>query len=324
MGCKGSKGAKAAGSKAGQGVSLKAAEKAERKKLNPADYIFSKKTGAVLVKEEGSINGEQFNIEECKDCDIFLLDTIATAFIDECENCRIYVGPVESSVMVRNCKNCSFIMACQQFRSRDCNDCRLALYCGTEPIIETSLNMQFACFDFFYFSLREQLSKAGLRLWNNKWSQIYDFNKNPDKPNWSLLPQEQAVGLVDVDKCPSISKEEVCMDRVVPVTLGSRKRPSQESCFAVFLPNSDDAAVEALVTKASKDGWSLCQMRCTVHVFWRRVSRSFFLGRTRVDHDRLGRRGQEYSPDSTRSDAGPREGFFRDVEGCHLRGHACA
>merc|ERR1712232_856443 len=26
----------------------------------------------------------------------------------------------------------------------------------------------------------------------------------------------------------------------------------------------DDAAVEAFVTKATKDGWNLCQMRCTV------------------------------------------------------------
>jgi len=247
-----------------KGASAPKKEAKPQKKLDPKDYVFSKKTGEVLVKEEGTIDGQQFNIEECKDCDIFLFDVIATAFIDECENCRIFVGPVESSIFVRNCTNCDFVIACQQFRSRDCKDCKFALLSTTEPVVETSSNMQFACFDFTYFSLAKQLQAAGLTVWNNKWSMVYDFNKNPDRPNWSLLPQEQASQLLRLECCPgSVSLEEAQMDRVVPITLGARPWPSQESCFVVFLPDSD-AYIEAFLAKVAKsDGWHLCRARMT-------------------------------------------------------------
>merc|ERR1719345_688233 len=53
------------------------------------------------------------------------------------------------------------------------------------------------------------------------------------------------------------------MDRVVPVTLGSRPMPCEECCFILFLPDQD-ALVEAFISKASKtQGWSLCRTRST-------------------------------------------------------------
>jgi len=236
----------------------------DKSKLDPKDFIITKKTGEIIVKQEGTINGQQFSLEELKDCDIFLLDYIATINIDYCENCRIYVGPVESSVFIRNCTNCSVILACQQFRCRDCTDCRLALLSTTEPIIETSKDMKFACFDFFYFSLREQLAHAGLRVVNNKWWQVHDFNANPDKPNWSLLPQEDVCKLLRTSQCTSLSEEEISMDRVVPVTLGCRPLPCEECCFILFFPEQDDL-VEGFLSKASKmQGCQICRTRSMV------------------------------------------------------------
>jgi protein XRP2 len=261
MGCSSSKPTKGQDSKQPQKSAKKPADK---KKLDPKDFIYSQKSGEALVKEAGSINGEQFNIEECKDCDIFLLDYIATVFIDHCENCRIFVGPIESSIFIRNCSNCNFVIACQQFRSRDCTNCKLALLCTTEPIIETSSDMQFACFDFFYFSLAEQIASSGLKVVNNKWWQIHDFNKNEEKPNWSLLPQEDVSTLLRPSQCTNLSAEELSMDRIVPVTLGSRPLPYEETCFIVFLPEQA-ALVEAFIAKAAKmQAWVMCRTRATV------------------------------------------------------------
>jgi len=232
-------------------------------KLDPKDFIISKRTGESITKQAGSINGQQFNIEECKDCDIFLLDYMDSVFMDDCENCRVFFGPVESSIFIRTSKSCDFVIACKQFRCRDCADCRLALMCTTEPVIETSKNMQFACFEFFYFSLAEQIRSARLNIWNNKWWQIHDFNANADKPNWSLLPQEAVSSLLRVSACSSLTQEELEMDRVVPVSLGSRPRPSAESCFVVFLPGSE-AYIEAFFTKImNTENWALCRSRST-------------------------------------------------------------
>eukprot|EP00747_Dinoflagellata_sp_TGD_P164313 gnl/TRDRNA2_/TRDRNA2_184087_c0_seq1.p1 gnl/TRDRNA2_/TRDRNA2_184087_c0~~gnl/TRDRNA2_/TRDRNA2_184087_c0_seq1.p1 ORF type:complete len:347 (-),score=72.65 gnl/TRDRNA2_/TRDRNA2_184087_c0_seq1:158-1198(-) len=264
MGCSSSK------KKGGAGQPLKSNDAQKqpppstaKRKLDPKDFVLSKLVGQTITKEEGTIMGEQFNIEECQDCDIFLCDHIATCFMDDCTGCRVFIGPVESSVFLRGCRNCDFVIACQQFRSRDCHNCRLSLLSTTEPIIETSLNMQFACFDFFYFSLRQHLSRAGLKVWNNKWWQVHDFNKNADNPNWTLLPQEQVQSLLRVGQCSSITPEELEMERVVPVTLGSRPWPSQESCLVIFLPDSD-ALVEAFIGKAQRTPeWFLCRTRET-------------------------------------------------------------
>lgn len=249
---------------AAQRAAKAAAEKSRREKLNPADFVVSGRSRETIVKREGSIDGEQFCIENCRDCDIFLFDHLDSSFVDECENCRIFVGPVRSSIMIRTCKNCSFVIACRQFRTRDCDDCRFALFCTTQPSIETSVRVQFACFDFVYFSLREQIAKANLTLWNNKWWQIHDFNQNQENPNWSLLPEADVPSLLRAEECAGMAAEELAMDRVVPVTLGCRPRPVEESCFVVFLPQSDEF-VEAFLARASKtEGWTLCRARSTV------------------------------------------------------------
>jgi hypothetical protein len=64
-----------------------------------------------------SIRGQQFIIEECENCTIYLLDYSATVSIDECRNCRIFVGPCESSVFVRTSKKLKLVIAAQQLRS---------------------------------------------------------------------------------------------------------------------------------------------------------------------------------------------------------------
>jgi len=272
MGCGGSNAAAAASAKKANANSQEvakrraieaAAAKIKRAKLDPKDFIISKKSSETAIREPGSINGEQFNIETCKDCDIFLLDYMDSSFVDDCEGCRIFIGPAVSSVFIRNCKSCSFVIACRQLRTRDCTDCRFALLCTTEPVIEKSVGMQFACFDFVYFSLREQLEQSGLAVWNNKWSQVYDFNVNADKPNWNLLPEAQVASLLCLDRCTALSPEEFALDRVIPVTLGSRPRPHQESCFVVFLPRSE-VFVEAFLSCASRSsGWVICRTRST-------------------------------------------------------------
>jgi protein XRP2 len=264
MGCGSSAGPKPAPAAGKKAAPVKSEEKKRKSNLNKADYVLSKRNGEVIVKEAGTIGGEQFCVEDCKDCDIFLMDHIACVFVDECEGCRIFIGPTMSSVMIRNCKSMSCVIACQQFRTRDCTDCKFSLLCTTEPIIETSTQMQFACFEFNYFSLRAQLSEAQLNVWNNKWWMVYDFNKNSEKPNWNLLPKEEVQTLLRPDRCTSLAEEELNQERAVPVTLGSREWPSAETCFMIFLPGAD-AYIGTVLTKVeATEGWELCRARSTL------------------------------------------------------------
>lgn len=50
----------------------------------------------VFVREPGGIGGQQFIVEECAECEVFLLDHTAALTIDACTDCRIFTGPCES------------------------------------------------------------------------------------------------------------------------------------------------------------------------------------------------------------------------------------
>lgn len=110
--------------------------------LKREDFIFSRITvPSLLLKQPGSVNGQQFLVEDCRDCDIFVLDHCTSVQIDECANCRIVVGPCEGSLFLRNCSGCTVVCAVQQFRTRDCKDCDVFLYSATGarlPVIRWS------------------------------------------------------------------------------------------------------------------------------------------------------------------------------------------
>ncbi|KAL3658486.1 hypothetical protein V7S43_016618 [Phytophthora oleae] len=244
--------------------------------LNREDFIFSNiQTASFLAKLPGSINGQQFLIEDCHNCDIFLLDHCTSVQIDACVNCRIVVGPCESSVFLRNCKRCTVVCAVQQFRTRDCEDVDVYLYSATEPIIETSSGLRFACFPLTYFSLQQQFRQAKFSPWNNKWSEIFDFT--PDHGGWKplpmrphesplaeMMPEEENNGARSLWKMPSWTAEELGLSvdlpqLVVPITTGfcARKEdaPTVFVCFAV--PKEalmiDFVTTIAFATKTSDD-----------------------------------------------------------------------
>ncbi|KAL4103015.1 hypothetical protein PRIC1_006754 [Phytophthora ramorum] len=246
--------------------------------LKREDFIFSNiQTASFLAKLPGTINGQQFIVEDCHNCDIFVLDHCTSVQIDSCINCRIVVGPCESSVFLRDCKRCTVICAVQQFRTRDCEDVDVYLYSATEPIIETSSRLRFACFPLTYFSLSQQFRQAKFSPWNNKWSEIFDFT--PDHGGWTPLPmhphespltemkpEKENNGARSLWKMPSWTAEELGLSvdlaqLVVPITSGLCARkddvPTVFVCFVV--PKEaimlDFVTAVALATKA-KDGAS--------------------------------------------------------------------
>jgi hypothetical protein len=160
--------------------------KPNRPKLDPKDFKYENLKGETKVKAPKSINGQAFTIDNVQDCDIYIIDACAQVTVDGARNCRIFIGPTEGSVFIRDCVNCKFAIICRQLRTRDCVNASIALFCRTRPIIESSVDMAFTCYDLNYEALPEQLKMAKLDVLNNHWSHVYDFTKKDD--NWKLHP----------------------------------------------------------------------------------------------------------------------------------------
>lgn len=200
--------------------------------------MFSGLKNETVGRLPGKVAGQQFVIQDCENCNIYIFDHSATITVDDCTNCQIFLGPVKGSVFLRDCKDCKCVVACQQFRTRDCRKIEVFLCCTTQPIIESSTGMKFGCFQYYYPELALQLKDAGLSIFNNTWSNIHDFTPVSGENNWGLLAEDALVQ----DYVPLPTTEELKAMRIstdvnksiIPVTLGGRQKKSEESCFVVF------------------------------------------------------------------------------------------
>lgn len=167
--------------------------------LNMKDFMVTNETNKVIRKQS---KGQQFLCEECFQCDITVNDKIAALTVDLCKKSNFLFGPVESSAFIRNCTDCVFVVACLQFRTRECKNCTFFLYSSTEPIIETSSNILIGCYNHTYEKLQADFEDCNLSVWNNKWSEVYDFTPpsncgNNNSTNWKSLDMSTNINYQD-------------------------------------------------------------------------------------------------------------------------------
>ena len=214
-------------------------------KLDPADFIVSKRKGETIVREPGRIAGQSFVIEECEDCDIFLLDHSAAVTVDVCTRCRLYIGPCESSVFIRDSSRCAVVVAAQQLRLRGCTELSVLVYVGaSQPSIEASSAIRLSSFAFPpYPQLSAQFRAAGLHPFNSQWSNVHDFHKKDadedGQPHWSLLPYGTGPAELGFPSLSSatdgrLSAPDADADDVVPQTWGERPLASRESVLVLL------------------------------------------------------------------------------------------
>ncbi len=259
--------------------------KPSSKTLDPKDFIFVDRSGETLVKPPGSIDGQQFVVDTCVDCAIYLLDTCDSVTIDDCRGCKIVVGPTTGSVFLRDCESCVVVVACRQFRTRDCTDIDTRLLVATRPIIETSTKMRFGCFDFHWVGLETQLTQCGMSAYGNFWSHIFNFNPE-SHPEWSFVDPEssaiQALGaLPDV---PELAGVQQLLDSIDPKhgqppfcfkTWGERgglpdaknSKNTSEGCL-VLVPFADEAMAREMVTMTTGKATLVRTNCCTLTEPW--------------------------------------------------------
>ncbi|PVD18245.1 hypothetical protein C0Q70_21771 [Pomacea canaliculata] len=226
-------------------------DKKDRSKAQ--DFIIENHKGEILGRMPGTVDGQQLVIQNCQECNIYVFDYSATVSIDDCTNCNIILGPVKQSVFVRDSHECRLVVACQQFRARDCRHIDSFLLCETQPVIESSSKMRFASFKFNYPELESHLKASELSIFNNNWSNIHDFTPVPEEGlNYTYLPEDAKVeDFIPLPTAEPFSTILVSTDAnhcIIPQTLGLRRKPSDEGCLIVFFNDggSHDRAVNLI------------------------------------------------------------------------------
>ncbi|KYO41490.1 protein XRP2 [Alligator mississippiensis] len=204
----------------------------QRPQVDPKDYMFSGLKDETVGRLPGKVAGQQFVLQECENCNIYIFDHSATITIDDCTNCRIFLGPIKGSVFFRDCKDC----------------------------------MKFGCFQYYYPELALQFKDAGLSIFNNTWSNIHDFTPVSGENNWSLLPEDAAVqDFVPLPTSEELKGVRISTDAtrsIIPITRGQRQKSSDESCLAVlFAGDYTTANARKLIDEMTGKGFVLVQTK---------------------------------------------------------------
>ncbi|KAL0482735.1 hypothetical protein AKO1_014280 [Acrasis kona] len=224
-----------------------------RDEINVQDFIIKGRKDETIVRVPGTIDGQQFIIDGCENCDFYVMDFCAEVSVDDCKNCRFFIGPVEGSFFIRNCENSKVTVACRQLRTRDCKNIDLILYAQGRPVIESSTNVRFGCFDVFYVGLSEQFKNAQLSIFNNKWNVVHDFTPAEGGAlNYSYIHGAKSFDhLKPLHKVAPefISEQEEELNktqRLVPLTTGNSDPSIKSNTTIIFLPGKSDEAMRFL------------------------------------------------------------------------------
>ena len=161
-----------------------------RKRPNPADFRFEKRSEETLIREPGQISPYDFSIDTLDKCVVYLLDKIAQVTVDRVTNSRLHFGPTDGSIFLRDCENCVVTASCAQFRLKNCKRLYIFLYCSSDPAIEYSSELVFGPYNFAYPLQDTHFAQAKFSPANDKWSQVFDFNKNEEE-HWRLMRPEE-------------------------------------------------------------------------------------------------------------------------------------
>lgn len=159
-------------------------------KFSDLFYGFRDQNNAFLSITEENLYKKDISLHNLEKCIIQLNGTASTLHISSLVNCVVLCGPISTSVFAENCKNCKFILACQQLRLHNSNDCDIYLHVTSRAIIEYCRNIRVAPYNHMYDTLNEDFKRAGLDQTVNHWNEIDDFNwlvVDKHSPNWSLL-----------------------------------------------------------------------------------------------------------------------------------------
>jgi hypothetical protein len=62
------------------------------KKIDPKSLMCFSLKDQVIFRAPGSIRGNEFLIDDCKNCDFYICDNTAQITVDGCVNCRFFFG----------------------------------------------------------------------------------------------------------------------------------------------------------------------------------------------------------------------------------------
>lgn len=163
-----------------------------QKKLIENDFGVKNKTNESIIMRGNSILDKDVVLQNLTGCTVKLMGSPGTLHMSNMQGCTILSGPIVRSVLIENCKNCKFVLPCQQLRVHSSSQCDFYLHVTSRAIIEDTVSVRVAPYNWTYDEIDKQFSLLGWDLTKNHWDSMDDFNwlaSDKPSPNWCILPE---------------------------------------------------------------------------------------------------------------------------------------
>lgn len=170
---------------------------------------FRNKVGEVLIADLRATEVGEFTVSDLDSCQVRIIGCVRALFVHRLKNSRVYVGPVTGSVLIEKAEGCVFAVAAHQIRIHGARTTDFYIRVRSRPIIEDSNGVRFAPYCLSYQGIEEDLRGAGLDAETGNWGNVDDFRwlRAVQSPNWSVLPENERIGIVDLSDLKNGDKE---------------------------------------------------------------------------------------------------------------------
>jgi len=222
-----------------------------------------KGTENALLRDD--VDDLPMTIDSCEDTFIFLKGVTKTLTIDDCKNVTIVAFSADS-VYIRNSSNLKVVLACGQYRCRDCRNLELYLHCSTQPVIESSTKIQTSPLILDFDGIETILEKMKISKFNNLWSKVHDFGPVGDEDNWSTLDNP----MLELESLYSLiatvlptSKLNASKSSLFPIL---EKSPDENPMNLIFIiltgPNAEETATSLYISLFYKTNKAILVQSC--------------------------------------------------------------
>lgn len=98
----------------------------------------------VSFRLESGKEGMDYTLRKCVNARIVLPAQLSTLYVDDCVDCMIFCSSVSGALHMERCRGLVVIASCHQLRIHHTISSTFAVAVGSSPIIEHSLDLQFA------------------------------------------------------------------------------------------------------------------------------------------------------------------------------------
>lgn len=88
--------------------------------------------------------GTDYTLRKCVNARIVLPTQLSTLYVDDCDGCMIFCSSVSGALHMERCRGLVVIASCHQLRIHHTASSTFVVAVGSSPIIEHSLDLQFA------------------------------------------------------------------------------------------------------------------------------------------------------------------------------------